>query len=263
MKKDLLEVKGRIFDIQKFSIHDGPGIRTVIFLKGCPLRCEWCCNPESQSRGIQTMKVDGKDQTIGRDITVGEVMEELKKDMFYYRRSGGGLTLSGGEALLQPEFSTALLEVAKYNNINTAIESTGYAKFETIQKYLNFLEIFLMDIKHMNSTKHKQFIGQPNDLILENAMKIANAGQHLIIRVPVIPTFNHLPEEILEIAKFTKSLPGVKELHLLSYHRLGQDKYEGLDREYSLAGIEPLSNEYMMKLKEIAETTGLKVHIGG
>ena len=263
MKKDLLKVKGRIFDMQKFSIHDGPGIRTVVFLKGCPLRCKWCCNPESQSFEIQKMRVNGKDEIIGRDTTVGEVIEQIKKDMIYYRRSGGGLTLSGGEALLQPEFSTALLEVAKNNNINTAIESAAYAEFETIEKYLPFLDLFLMDIKHINSAKHEEFIGRSNELILENAMKIAKSGQHLIIRIPVIPTFNHLPEEILEIAKFAKSLPGVKELHLLSYHRLGQDKYEGLDRDYSLVGIEPLSNEYMTNLKKVAETTGLQVKIGG
>ena len=263
MKRELLEVKGRIFDIQKYSIHDGPGIRTVVFLKGCPLRCQWCCNPESQNIEIQTMKVNGKDQIIGRDTTVSEVIDDIKKDMVYYRRSGGGLTLSGGEVLFQSEFATALLEVAKYNNIHTTIESTGFAKYERIEELLPYLDLYLMDIKHMNSAKHKAFIGQPNDLILENARKIANTGKDLIIRVPIIPTFNHLPEEIYEIAKFAKSLSGVKELHLLAYHRLGQDKYEGLGRDYSLANIEPLSNAYMLGLKEVAETTGLQVKIGG
>jgi pyruvate formate lyase activating enzyme len=263
MDKDILDVKGRIFDIQKYSIHDGPGIRTIVFLKGCYFTCKWCCNPESQSYEFQTMNDNGKNKLIGRDVTVGEVMEEVLKDRPYYKRSGGGLTLSGGETLFQPEFSTALLQAAKESGINTAIESTAFAKFDTIEKYFPYLDLFLMDIKHMNSQKHKDFVGQPNTLVLENAMKIAKAGQKLIIRVPVIPGFNHTPEEILEIAKFTKTLPGVEQLHLLPYHRLGQDKYEKLGRKYDLANITPMSDDYMIGLMETAKTTGLEVQIGG
>jgi len=263
MKKDEMKVKGRIFDIQRFSIHDGPGIRTIVFLKGCMLRCKWCSNPESQEFGIQTMMVQGKSKIIGNDVTVEEVMEEIKKDLPYYRRSGGGLTLSGGEALCQPEFAVALLKTCQEYGINTAMESTAYADFDVIKKYLPYLDVYLMDIKHMNSKKHEEFISKPNELILANARKIAETGAHLIIRVPVIPTFNHTKEEIKEIADFAKTLPGVKELHLLPYHRLGQDKYEGLGREYSLAHLKPLSNEYMEMLLETAKTSGLHCQIGG
>lgn len=264
MEKDFLKVTGRIFDIQKFSIHDGPGIRTIVFLKGCALRCKWCCNPESQSFQIQTMIQNGKEKVTGRDVTVEEVMEEVLKDIRHFRRSGGGLTLSGGESLLQPEFASALLQAAQYAGINTALESTGFAPFETIQdKILPWLDVYLMDIKHINSAKHKLFTSQPNERILENARKIAETGQHLIIRVPVIPTFNDTPEEIMDIARFARSLPGVKELHLLPYHRLGQDKYAGLDREYQMAHIVPPTNEHMELLREVAATTGLHVQIGG
>ena len=263
MEMDIMKVKGRIFDIQRFSIHDGPGIRTIIFLKGCVLRCKWCCNPESQEYDIQTMMVQGKPKIIGRDVTVEEVMEEVKKDLPYYRRNGGGVTLSGGEALCQPEFATALLQACKEYGINTAIESTGYADFKVIERYLPYLDVYLMDIKHINSAKHEKFTSKSNELILENARKIAETGANLIIRVPVIPTFNHTKEEIKEIAAFAKSLPGVKELHLLPYHRLGQDKYEGLGREYTLAFIEPLSNEYMEELLEAAKLSGLHCQIGG
>ncbi len=263
MEMDNKAIMGRIFDIQRFSIHDGPGIRTIIFLKGCKLRCKWCCNPESQEYEIQTMMVQGKNKIIGRDVTVDEMMEEIKKDLSYYRRSGGGVTLSGGEALLQPEFAIELLKQCQEFGINTAIESTGFASFDVIKEYLPYLDFFLMDIKHMNSEKHKAFTGKPNDLILENARKIANMGANLIIRVPVIPTFNQTPEEIKAIAMFAKTLPGVKELHLLPYHRLGQDKYEGLGRSYSLEEITPASNMEMNVLLEAAMQSGLQCQIGG
>jgi pyruvate formate lyase activating enzyme len=257
------KITGRIFDIQRFSIHDGPGIRTIIFLKGCRLRCRWCCNPESQEYDIQTMMVQGKPKMIGRDVTIDEVMSEILKDSPYYRRSGGGVTLSGGEALTQPDFAVALLEACQEYGINTAIETTGFADFQVIQRYLPHLDYILMDIKHMNSKKHEEFTSRPNELILENAKKIAEAHSNLTIRIPVIPTFNHTREEIKDIAMFAKSLPGVKNLHLLPYHRLGQDKYEGLGRQYTLAQIEPLSNEYMEELLEVASTSGLQCQIGG
>lgn len=264
LDQNYLKTKGRIFDIQKFSIHDGPGIRTIVFLKGCAFRCRWCCNPESQKYDIHPMMVDGKEKIIGRDVTVEEVMEEVMKDSSHYRRSGGGMTLSGGECLLQPEFASDLLFAARQAGINTVIESTGFADFSMIEeKILPHLDLFLMDIKHMNEAKHELFIGKSNEKVLENARKIAQTGQRMIIRVPVVPTFNDTELEILEIARFARSLPGVEELHLLPYHRLGQDKYTGLNREYLLEHIQVPENDHMQQLLEIAKTTGLRVQIGG
>ena len=188
---DYLDTTGRIFDIQRYSIHDGRGIRTIVFLKGCVLRCRWCCNPESQEYGIQTMMVQGKPKIIGEDVTVRTVMETVVKDRPYYRRSGGGLTLSGGEA----------------QRIKLATE---------------------------------------------------------LSRVPVIPTFNDTEKEIEEIARFSDTLPGVKRIHLLPYHRLGQDKYEGLGREYLMKDILPPANEHMESLKRAVErVSSLDCHIGG
>ena len=261
--EEYLNTKGRIFDIQRFSVHDGPGIRTIVFLKGCYLRCRWCCNPESQQYDIQQMTMGGKTKTVGRDVTVAEVMEEVERDRVYYDRSGGGMTLSGGESLAQPEFAPALLRAAKESGINTAMESAGFAKYEIIQRYLPYLDLYLMDIKHMNSEKHKAFTTQPNELILENAKKIARDAKKLIIRTPVIPTFNDSPEEIREIAKFAKSLGTVEEMHILPYHRLGSDKYQGLGREYTLSHIEPPSKEHMNRLLEIVKSEGLRGQIGG
>ena len=257
--------KGRIFDIQRYSIHDGNGIRTIVFLKGCVLRCRWCCNPESQEYDIQTMMVQGKPKVIGRDVTVAEVMKTVEKDRQYYWRTGGGLTLSGGESLCQPEFATALLQAAQESGISTAMESMGCAKWETIEKLLPYLDQYLLDIKHMNPRKHKEFTGRSNELMIENAMKIAKSGMtELSIRVPVIPGFNDTEEEIRQIAAYTATLPNVKRMHLLPYHRLGQDKYTGLNREYLMGDVKPPTNEHMEKLLKVAEmTSGLECQIGG
>lgn len=257
--------KGRIFDIQRYSIHDGNGIRTIVFLKGCVLRCRWCCNPESQEYDIQTMMVQGKPKVIGRDVTVAEVMKTVEKDRQYYWRTGGGLTLSGGESLCQPEFATALLRAAQESGISTAMESMGCAKWETIEKLLPYLDQYLLDIKHMNPRKHKEFTGRSNELMIENAMKIAKSGMtELSIRVPVIPGFNDTEEEIRQIAAYTATLPNVKRMHLLPYHRLGQDKYTGLNREYLMGDVKPPTNEHMKKLLKIAEmTSGIECQIGG
>lgn len=264
MEQDYLKVTGRIFNIQKYSIHDGPGIRTIVFLKGCPLRCRWCCNPESQEYKIQEMLEGGKKKTVGRDVTVEEVLETVAQDMNYYRRSGGGMTLSGGECLAQPDFAEALLRGAKEWGIHTCIESTGFAKFETIQRLLPYLDVFLMDIKHMDSEKHEAFTTRPNGLILENARKIAEHAKELIIRVPVVPTFNDTPDEIMAIARFAKTLPRVEELHLLPYHRLGMDKYAGLGREYTLPDLVPPTDREMENLLTAARSVcPLRCQIGG
>ena len=256
-------IKGIIFDIQRFSVHDGPGIRTIVFLKGCPLRCKWCCNPESQSHEIEEMVMSGKKKVVGKDVTAGEVIEEVERDQIFYKRSGGGITLSGGESLMQADFASALLALAHEKGINTAMESTAFADFSVIEKVLPHLDLYLMDIKHIDREKHKNFTGQYNDKILENAQKIARSSVKLIIRTPVIPTFNDTEEEIRAIAKFASSLPGVEEMHLLPYHRRGSDKYAGLNREYSLAHIDPPSKEKMDKLLKVVLDCGLKGQIGG
>ncbi len=263
--EDYMKTKGRIFDIQRYSIHDGNGIRTIVFLKGCVLRCRWCCNPESQEYAIQTMLVQGKPKIIGRDVTVAEVMEIVEKDRPYYRRTGGGLTLSGGESLCQSEFTTALLRAAKDSGINTAMESMACAKWEVIESVLPYLDQYLMDIKHMNPDKHKEYTGKSNELMLENAKKVADSRlTELSIRVPVIPGFNDTLEEIRDIAAFARQLGNVKRLHLLPYHRLGQDKYTGLGREYLMGDVKPPSNEKMSELLHIASgTSGIECQIGG
>lgn len=260
---DILSVKGRIFDIQRFSTHDGPGVRTIVFLKGCPLRCRWCCNPESQSYEIQQMNQKGKMKTIGKDVEVREVLSEVLRDRPYYRRSGGGITLSGGECLWQPDFAVALLQACHQNGVNTAIETTGFAEWQVIERFIPFVDTFLMDIKHIDTKKHEEFTTRPNALILRNARLIAENAKKLIIRVPVIPGFNDTKEEIGKIASFTSSLPKVNEIHLLPYHNMGRDKYEGLGRAYLMGNTPIPTNEKMQELAEVCKKYGLNVQIGG
>ncbi len=262
---DYLDTKGRIFDIQRYSVHDGHGIRTIVFLKGCIFRCRWCCNPESQSYETEEMKTpDGKIKTVGKDVTVREVMETVDKDRRYYYRSGGGLTLSGGESLLQPEFARDLFRAAKDRGYSTALESMANVDYGRIEMVLPFLDQYLMDIKHMDGRKHKEFTGSENGLALENAKKVAADGRtELIIRTPVIPGFNDEPREIQAIARFASSLPGVRLMHILPYHRLGYDKYVGLGREYAMGDVLPPNQQKMTELKDVVEKCGIECIIGG
>ncbi|MDD7266853.1 MAG: glycyl-radical enzyme activating protein [Lachnospiraceae bacterium] len=260
-----MNTAGRIFDIQRFSIHDGYGIRTVVFFKGCILRCRWCCNPESQSFAKETMLVQGRPKLIGRDVSVAEVMEEVLLDQDYYRRSGGGLTLSGGEILCQAEFAGHLLRAAKASGLHTAVESMGGLDWTKIELILPYLDQYLLDIKHMDAAKHEVFTGRTNELMLANAKRLAAySGIELSIRIPVIPTFNDTVEEIQAIARFAAGLKTVRRLHLLPYHRLGQDKYEGLGRKYLMAELRPPGAARMAELRAAAEATfGPDVQIGG
>lgn len=257
------EIQGRIFDIQKFSTHDGPGVRTIVFLKGCVLRCRWCCNPESQSFQIETMLQNGVRKVIGRDVTVGEVMDEVLKDMPYYRRSGGGITLSGGEALCSPDFATALLRESKRFALSTAVETACTMPYEVIERFIPLVDVFLTDVKHMNSRKHEAFTGMKNELILSNIARLSREAKRLVIRVPVIPGFNDTIEEISEIARFAASLERVEQMHLLPYHRLGYDKYIGLGREYLMGDAPLLTAEKIEQLRAAAAACGPEIVIGG
>lgn len=298
--------KGIVFDIQRFSVHDGPGIRTIVFLKGCPLRCTWCSNPESKHRELQIMYIKrncigckrctdacpkdalsfypkfsvdySKCDLCGKCIdvcysealslsgqyqTVEQVIGELKKDNIHYKRSGGGITLSGGEALLQPKFAVELLKACKGKGWHTAIETTAFTNQTVLDQVLPWLDLVLLDIKHTDDRKHREFVGQSNEVILKNARYIGQFGIPMIIRVPIVPTFNDEIDEVKDIAAFAKSIKGVKEIDLLPYHRLGENKYEYLNYDYQLKGIEPPTKEKMLSLKNIVEETGLICKIGG
>lgn len=301
-----LTKKRIIFDIQRFSVHDGPGIRTIVFIKGCPLRCIWCSNPESQHREAQlmyikrncigckhcieacprdalsfhpTFNVDytkcdmcGKCVDVcysealsfsGQNQTVEQIVYELNKDNIHYKRSGGGITLSGGEPLSQPNFAVELLKACKEKGWHTAIETTAFTSQNVLDQVLPWLDLVLLDIKHTDDLKHQEFIGQSNEMILSNARYIGQFGVPMIIRVPVVPSFNDEIYEIKDIAAFAKGIKGVKEINLLPYHRMGENKYEYLNYDYRMRGIEPPTKEKMLSLKNIVEETGLICKIGG
>lgn len=300
-------IKGIVFDIQRFSIQDGPGIRTTVFLKGCPLRCLWCSNPESQKfppelffseslcvrchrcvevcpTGATELNSDGTIQinyelckacgecvkvcpsgartTSGKLMSIEEVLDMVKKDSLFYRNSGGGVTASGGEPLYQPDFLIGLFKECQEAGIQTALDTSGYACWETIEKILGYVDLVLFDIKHMDSEKHKEYTGVDNKLILRNAEKLAQERKPLIIRVPLIPGYNDSEENIMALARFMRERELVR-IDLLCYHQFGRKKYEMLGREYKLSGVNTYKDEEVQMIKEELESFRLDVSIVG
>ena len=313
------EITGKTYDIQGFSVQDGPGVRTTVFLKGCPLRCPWCHSPESQkfntelnwmsmrclgieacgyclgicpneciSRGSATTSITGEeivfpavDKTncddcgacakackaqalymCGDDKTIDEVMYRLTRDKPFFDTSGGGVTISGGECLSQPEFTLELLKRCKDAGIHTAVDTTGFVKWDVIAAVLPYTDLFLYDLKCMDSKLHKQVIGTPNELILDNAVRIADAGGKLWIRIPVMPMFNDSEEHFTLYGEFLKTIKdSVVIIQLLPYHKMGISKYDRLLTSESVFVTEPPSEELTEALKTQLEQYGFKVRI--
>lgn len=299
---------GKIFDIQRFSVHDGPGIRTIIFMKGCPLYCEWCCNPESQNSftdisynlsdclkcekcidvcpynvisnltegkifdSEKCLKCMSKDCSVvcpskaislfGYDITVNELIKEIEKDELFYINSGGGITISGGEPLFQADFVVELLKVCKEYNYHTAIETSSYCNWESFEKVLPYTDLFLCDVKHIDSVKMKSFTGGDISVINDNLRKLSEKTKNIIARVPVIPSFNYDKETTIKIAEFIAEL-GINEVNLLPYHNYGKSKYEKLFREYSFNTYESVKREALEEFIDIFISLNIKAKIGG
>ena len=294
--------RGMVFNIQKYSVHDGPGIRTIVFLKGCALSCRWCSNPESQKRepelafnagrclgvskcghcivacpyGSITLGDDDKLRVnrshctachmpcaaacpaqgllvYGKQRTVDDVLNVVEQDMAFYARSGGGLTLSGGEPLLQGEFAVALLREARARRIKTAVETCGMVSADTIRAAAKYLNYVLFDIKHMDSAQHEAHTGLPNRRILENFRILAEEFPNLPIlaRTPIIPGFNDSEQAVAAIADFLKPYERV-EYEMLPYHRLGTQKYQFLDRPVPMGEVK-LDAEHMNRLQAVAQ----------
>lgn len=244
-----LEERGLVLKIQRGSTHDGDGLRTVVFLKGCPLRCWWCSTPEGQSFQIE----ETDEKVYGKYMTVEEVMKEVRKDSTFFFHSGGGITLSGGEILSQPDFTRNLLKTSRKEGINTAIETTFFAPWDTISSILVYVNIAFVDLKFYDSNKHKKYCSVDNELILDNLIK-TNKWEYplkLIIRVPIIPGINDSPEELCEIGKFCRKLLHLDHVQLLPYHRLGTSTYKKLGREYRLGKVMPPTSEYMQRCRAL------------
>ena len=292
---------GMVFNIQRYSLHDGPGIRTLVFLKGCPLRCQWCSNPESQrlcpelalnagkcigtrecSRCIGecpngAIRENGEGgirverdachecfrcvgvcpslamSRFGKEMNVDEVLREVEADGAFYSRSGGGLTVGGGEPLFQPEFTRELLREAVRRRINTSMETCGFAPWEALDRACRYLDGILYDIKSMDPGKHAEFTGISNEIIVQNFRRLRNQypNLHVRVRTPVVPGFNDTEAVIGAIVDFIGDDPGV-EYELLAYHRFGLPKYGYLDRSYPL-GARVLDNGRMKILEELSK----------
>jgi pyruvate formate lyase activating enzyme len=288
--KTLTESQGIVFDVKHFAVHDGPRIRTTIFLKGCPLRCEWCHSPESQNpipellihqdrcigcrRCLEVCKLGAISspgaidrskcnlcgectetcyaealELLGKKMTIDQLMEIVEKDKELLISSGGGVTLSGGEPMMHSGFAVELLRRLKETGYHTALDTSGYTTWEKLKQALEYSDLVLYDLKHMDSLKHKQHTGVSNDLILENLRKTSKNGNSIWIRVPLIPRINDDEENLRELADYVKGLE-VERTYILPYHTLGVAKYAALDREYELK-IEPHSFEKLKEIKEL------------
>lgn len=253
------QLAGRVLRIERSSIHDGDGLRTVVFLKGCPMRCAWCSTPESQEFAREVSR-DGK-TAYGRKMTVEEVMREVRKDNLFYFMSGGGMTLSGGEILGQPAFAQELLREACGEGIATAVETSLFGCWRALEPMLPYLHLLYGDLKLVSKDRHKKYCGVCIQVILENFRKLDASPERfrLVVRTPLIPGVNDDPEELEKIGAFCQGLHRMEALQLLPYHRLGEGTYAKLGRPYLCQGVEPPTPEHMEECRNILRKHGLKV----
>lgn len=298
--------KAVVCEIEKYATHDGPGIRTVVFLKGCPLKCIWCANPETQRKEndiyynenkcikckrcinscnnnaiifknnkvvinrnkcilcgecIKTCLMSALN-FVGKERDVKEVFDEVYKDNIFYKQSGGGVTISGGEVLMNSNFVLELLNMCKENYINTAIETSGFGDFNDLKNIANLCDTVMFDIKSTDDNMHKKFTGASNKIILDNLKKLSKIHHNIIIRIPVITGLNDNEENISKTADIALE-NDIKEIHLLPYHSLGKDKYRQLQRDYKLKELKNLNEIDIEHLKNIVQNKGLKCVISG
>jgi len=307
----IIERKARIFNIQKYNMYDGDGIRTLVFFQGCPLRCKWCANPEGLEKkyrvmlksnlcvncgacvsacpvGIHTISNKTLKHEVNRDIdcigcgkckeaclksaisivgeekTISELLKIVEEDRTFYEMSGGGVTLGGGEVLMQPEAATSLLMACKQEGINTAIETCGYTKLETILKVAEFVDLFLFDIKNINSDRHHELTGVRNERILENLQELLKNKYNVKIRMPLLKGINDSQDEIEKTMEFLlpyKDYKNFKGIDLLPYHKMGVNKYNQLGMEYPIKDDPSLKNEDLDRIESWIKKYDLPVKV--
>lgn len=264
--------KGLIFDIRRFTVYDGPGIRTTVFFKGCPLRCQWCHNPESQvldtEETIKTIILENrtfrKKEIAGRWMTPGEVIQEIEKDRPFYDESHGGVTFSGGEPLMQPDFLADLLDRIKAKGIRTVLDTSGYATRAKFLSVIDKPDLFFYDIKIINNADHKTYTGISNRRILENLLLLCEKGKNVILRFPVIPGITDTRKNIDGVKELLRKVKDhIHEIDLLPYHGLGKSKYLRFNKPNKLAKTRELMKEDLTGIREEFRECGVKVKVGG
>ena len=299
--------RGLVFNIQKYSVHDGPGIRTTVFLKGCPLSCAWCHNPESIARRPEIVLHEGRCVTcgecrkacpfaaalgggavlptrnepctlcggcvgacptgaremVGTERSVDDVMAEVRRDRMFYDESGGGVTFSGGEPLLQAAFVLELLEACRAEGIRTAVDTCGFGCTRHLLAFGRAADLLLFDLKFMDEALHTTFCGVSNKPILENLRALAGSPAALWIRIPIIPGINDGEGNLVELARFIGTVPGVRQVNLLPYHKSGLPKRGRLGQDYALHDVEPPSDRRMEELVRLFASFGLPARAGG
>jgi pyruvate formate lyase activating enzyme len=264
-------MKALIFDIKRFAVHDGPGIRVSVFFKGCSLSCWWCHNPEGIHHGpenyIKETVLDGKvfreNIVAGEWIELDDLMKEIEKERIFMNESGGGVTFSGGEPFLQAEFLLAALKECRKRSIHTAIDTSGFTSEELIREASMISDLFLYDVKFIDDDEHRKYTGVSNKQILKNLGILTELKANICIRIPVIPGINDNPGQIDRMVKYLVHLPGIEHVDLLPYHTLARNKYQRFDRINRLADIEKPSESHLAELKLLFENAGFKVKTGG
>jgi pyruvate formate lyase activating enzyme len=266
-------MQGLIFSVKRYSIHDGPGIRVTFFMKGCPLSCWWCHNPEGISPDrewvVQTRKVGEREfsinEEVGKYYSVENIIEILEKDRIFFQQSNGGVTFSGGEPMMQFDFLLEALKACKANGFHTTVDTSGYALQDNYRAIMPFTDLFLFDIKHLDDSKHIEYTGVSNTGILENFSMILKSGKEMMIRIPVIPGKNDDTAHLSKLKEILFSLKkdNLKKINLLPFHRIGISKYRKFNIPYRMNDTEQPSPERMKELKEFFGETGIKVKIGG
>ena len=264
-------VTGLVFDIKRYALHDGPGIRTTVFLKGCALRCWWCHNPESQlprpERQEKELRLDTacltEVVTLGKNMTAADVMTEVLPDKVFYEESGGGVTFSGGEPLLQSDFLTDLLLESGRKGIHRVLDTCGYAPRASLSQVVSHVELFLYDLKIMNDHDHRQYTGVSNNLVLSNLEYLLEEHAHIIIRFPLIPGLTDTDRNLESLRTYLDERPALSRIDILPYHQIAKSKYERLGRSYPARAVAPPSNEAVKRVQKFFENGHRIVRVGG
>jgi pyruvate formate lyase activating enzyme len=266
-------MNGLIFSIKRYSVHDGPGIRVTFFMKGCPMSCVWCHNPEgispAQENVIRTNKVGSREfhqsEEVGKFYSIGDILDILEKERVFITQSKGGVTFSGGEPMLQAEFLKEALFACKTEGYNTAVDTSGYSSAENFRSVIPYTDLFLFDLKHLDAAKHIEFTGVSNKIVLDNFDLLLASGKDIMIRIPIIPGYNDDNEHIAKLIHLLdkKKTDSLKKISLLPYHKIGSSKYKRFNMQYRMNNAEQPSAERMNQLKDRFSSIGIKVKIGG